>query len=111
MQRRPTRTTARQAPAAPERRRTLRRARLDPGGRKRPRSTPPRSRRPREPRRGESRVPLVLDPKRIDLRARRMSHRQLGPSWMEDAGEPRRLAGLDPERYDVLDLEVDGVAN
>ena len=30
---------------------------------------------------------------------------------MEDAGQPRRLARLDAERDDVLDLEVDGVAD
>ena len=30
---------------------------------------------------------------------------------MEDAGHPRGLARLDAERHDVLDLEVDGVAD
>ncbi len=30
---------------------------------------------------------------------------------MEHAVEPHRLAGLDPERHDVLDLEVDRVAD
>ena len=30
---------------------------------------------------------------------------------MEHAGEPNRLAGLDSERHDVLDLEIDHVAD
>ena len=30
---------------------------------------------------------------------------------MEDSGKPRGLAGLDPERDDVLHLEVDRIAD
>ena len=45
------------------------------------------------------------------LRARRVRDRQLGPGRVEDAGQLRRLAGLDAERHDVLDLEVDRVAD
>src|SRR5207248_4104407 len=37
--------------------------------------------------------------------------RQLGSGRVEDAGQARRPPRLDPEGNDVLDLEVDGVAD
>src|SRR5262245_49861478 len=75
---------------------------------KRPRSP---SRGPRELRGRHGGVALELDPERVDARARRLGDRQLGPGRVEDPGEPRGLAGLDAERNDVLDLEVDRVAD
>ncbi len=72
---------------------------------------PPRSGCPRELRRGEGGLPLILDAEGVDLRARRVCHRQLGAGGMEDAGELRGLAALHAEWHDVLDLEVHGVAD
>src|SRR5215210_7544724 len=69
------------------------------------------SRRPGEVRRRERGLALVLDPEGADVRAGRLGDRQLGAGGMEDAGEPRRLAGLHAEGDDVLDLEVDRVAD
>src|SRR4051812_21652726 len=66
---------------------------------------------PREVRRGERRLALVLDPERADARARGARDRQLGARRVEDAGEPRGLARGRAERDDVLDLEVDRVAD
>src|SRR4051794_24867178 len=54
---------------------------------------------------------LVLDPEGVDLRALRLGGGQLRASRVEDADDPHRFAGLDAERDDVLDLEVDGVAD
>src|SRR4051812_9082628 len=54
---------------------------------------------------------LVLDAERADLRALRLGHREVGAHRMEHAVEPDRLARLDAERHDVLDLEVDPVPN
>src|SRR5512144_2967785 len=66
------------------------------------------SRRPGEARPREAGAALVGDPERVDVRPRRTRHGEVGPRRVEDPGQPRRLAGLDPERHDVLDLEVDG---
>src|SRR5215210_5216506 len=74
-------------------------------------STTLTSGRPGEPRGREAGLALVLDPEGVDARARRMGDRQLGAGRVEDAREPRRLARLDAERHDVLDLEVDGVSD
>src|SRR3954447_20084982 len=52
---------------------------------------------------------LVLDAERADLRALRLGHREVGAHRMEHAVEPDRLAPLDAEPHDVLDLEVDPV--
>src|SRR5438552_12016778 len=71
----------------------------------------PRLGRPGELRRGESRLRLVLDTEGVDLGARRPRDGELGAGMMEDAGELRWFARLHPEGHDVLDLEVDGVAD
>src|SRR5919106_3642307 len=87
-----------------------------------PRPVPPSSRagreataltsgRPREGRVREAGLALVLDAEGTDARARRLGDRQLGAGRMEDAGQTRRLARLDAERDNVLDLEVDRVAD
>src|SRR5215207_693088 len=67
--------------------------------------------RPREGRVREAGLALVFDPEGADARARRLGDRQFGAGGMEDAAHPRRLARLDAERDDVLDLEVDRVAD
>src|SRR4051794_30200932 len=54
---------------------------------------------------------FVGDPEGADPAALRLRHGQVGPDWMEHAVEADRLAGLDAERHDVLDLEVDRVAD
>src|SRR4051812_16323482 len=64
---------------------------------------------PGEARAREARLALVLDAERVDAGPGRLRDRQLGPRRVEDAGQPRGLTRLDPERDDVLDLEVDGV--
>src|SRR4051812_9316889 len=69
------------------------------------------SRRPREARVRERRPALVLDAERVDARPHRPRDRQLRAGRMEDPRQPRGLARLDPERDDVLDLEVDRVAD
>src|SRR4051812_16358957 len=69
------------------------------------------SRCPGEARRRERGLPLVLDPEGADARAGRLRDRQLRAGRMEDAGEPSRLARLHAEGDDVLDLEVDAVAD
>src|SRR4051812_48643816 len=61
--------------------------------------------------RREPRLPLVLDAECIDLRALRLSHRQIGPSRVEHVLEPHRRTVLDTEGHDVLDLESDRVAD
>src|SRR3954469_2150402 len=66
---------------------------------------------PREPRGREAGLPLVLDAERADARARDPRDGQLRAGRVEDAAEPRRLARLHAERHDVLDLEVDRVAD
>src|SRR5512132_1110573 len=55
--------------------------------------------------------PLVLDAKRVDLRPLRLGDGQIGSHRVEHLLEPDRPAGLNPERDDVLDLEVDRVAD
>src|SRR3954447_15659473 len=57
----------------------------------------------------QARLPLVLDPEGADARPLRLGHREIGADRMEHALEPHRLARLDAERDDVLDLEVDPV--
>src|SRR3954468_620027 len=66
---------------------------------------------PGELRRGESGLALVLDAERVDLRALRLRHRQVGPGGVEHVLERDRGAVLDAERDDVLDLERDRVAH
>src|SRR5262245_3421442 len=57
----------------------------------------------------ESRLSVVLDAERTDLRPRRLGGCELGANRVEDPCQARRLARLDAERHDVLDLEVDRV--
>ena len=64
---------------------------------------------PRRTRTSRARLALVLDPERVDPRASRLGHREVRPGRVEHAGEADRLAGLDAEGHDVLDLEVDRV--
>src|SRR3954452_2561898 len=59
----------------------------------------------------EAGLALVLDAEGADARALRLRHREIRPDWVEHAGESHRLAGLHSERNDVLDLEVDPVAD
>src|SRR5262245_27920006 len=59
----------------------------------------------------EPRLPFVLDSERADARALRFRRGELRADRMEDADELCGLARLDPERDDVLDLEVDRVAD
>src|SRR4051812_8454154 len=54
---------------------------------------------------------LVSDAEGIDPSPFGLSHRQVRAHRMEHPVEADRLAGLDPERHDVLDLEVDRVAD
>src|SRR4051812_49159263 len=61
--------------------------------------------------RREPGLALVRYAEGVDLRAPRLGHRQVRPGGMEHAGEAHRLTRLDPERHDVLDLEVDRVAD
>src|SRR6478735_2527900 len=66
---------------------------------------------PREVRRREAGLPLVLDAERADPRPLRLGHRQVRTRGVEHAGELHRLTGLHAERHDVLDLEVDGITD
>src|SRR5207237_5161276 len=68
-----------------------------------------RSRGPRELGLRETGLALVLDTEGVDLRALRLGHGEVRPDRVEHAGEPDRLAGLDAEGHDVLDLEPDRV--
>src|SRR5438876_3129959 len=72
-------------------------------------STITRSSGPGELGRREPGLALVLDAEGVDPRARRLRDRQVRGHRVEHAGEPNRLAGLDAEGHDVLDLEVDHV--
>src|SRR5436309_13656282 len=67
--------------------------------------------RPGELRGREPALPFVLDPERVDPRARRLGDVELGAHRVEDPRDPRRLLGFLAERHDVLDLEVDRVAD
>src|SRR3954451_19145012 len=90
------------------------RAAAKAGASPRPRMTSPAaltSGGPGEVRRGERRLALVLDPERADAGARGARDRQLRAGRVEDAGELRGLARGRAERDDVLDLEVDRVAD
>src|SRR5690348_10712125 len=73
------------------------------------RATPSGS--PGELRAREGRLGLVRNAEGVDARARRVRNRQLAARRMEDPRELRRLTALDAERDDVLDLEVDRVAD
>src|SRR3954447_20525942 len=66
---------------------------------------------PREARLRQTRLSLVADAEGVDPGALRLSHHQVRPDRVEHAGEPHRLAGLDTEGDDVLDLEVDHVVH
>src|SRR3954452_5079296 len=59
----------------------------------------------------QTRLAFVGDAEGVDPRPFRLRHREVGPDRVEHAVEPDRLPGLDPERHDVLDLEVDGVTD
>src|SRR4051812_41125961 len=72
---------------------------------------PRRSRRPGELGRRQARLALVADPERVDPRPPRLADHELGPGRVEHPLQAHRLAGLDSERDDVLDLEVDRVAD
>src|SRR5690349_4137681 len=67
--------------------------------------------RPREARVREGRPAFVLDAEGVDARPCRLGDRQLRADRMEDPGQPRGLARLHPEGHDVLDLEVDRIAD
>src|SRR5919109_2733043 len=60
---------------------------------------------------GEAGLALVFDTEGADARSGCLRHREVGADRMEDAGDPRRLAGLYAERHHVLDLELDRVAD
>src|SRR5690242_1397820 len=64
---------------------------------------------PRELGRREPCLSLVLDAEGVDSRSRRLGDREVRGHGVEHALEPDRLAGLDAEGHDVLDLEVDHV--
>src|SRR4029078_11806017 len=66
---------------------------------------------PRELGGRKRRLPLVLDAKSTDPRPRRRGGGQSRRNRVEHAVEAHRLPGLDPERNDVLDLEVDRVSD
>ena len=55
--------------------------------------------------------PSYSMPKALIRRPLRLGHRQIRPDRVEHPGEPHRLAGLHTERDDVLDLEVDRIAD
>src|SRR5438067_6635010 len=59
----------------------------------------------------ETGLALVLDAEGVDPRPFRLRHREVRADRVEHAVEPDRLAGLDAEGHDVLDLEVDAVAD
>src|SRR5262245_57882785 len=61
--------------------------------------------------RREPGLALVLDPEGVDPRALRFGNREIGRDRMARALDPHRLACRDAERDDVLDLEVDRVAD
>src|SRR4051812_41552531 len=92
-----TAASANSSPIRPRRARAAANAAASP-----PRSaTPPSaltSRRPHEVRRRETRFALVLDAEGANGRAPRPGDRELRARGVEDAREPGRLAGLDPER-------------
>src|SRR5437773_965851 len=69
------------------------------------------SRRPGELRPRERGLALVGDPEGIDVGPRHVRDGELRPRRVEDAGQDGRLARLDAEGHDVLDLEVDLVAD
>src|SRR5688500_7457456 len=66
---------------------------------------------PGELRGGDAGPALVPDAEGIDPRAPRLGHRQVRRDGVEGVVEPDRLTVLLAERHDVLDLEVDGVAD
>src|SRR4051812_36914912 len=68
-------------------------------------------RRPGELRLGQSGPALVGDPERADAGPLGLGHREVGAHRVEHALEAHRLARLHAERDDVLDLEVDRVAD
>src|SRR5262249_26865531 len=69
------------------------------------------SRRPAELRRREPGLPFVLDAERVDARTLRLGRGHRRADRMEDADETNRLGRFDAERHDVLDLEVDRIAD
>ena len=66
---------------------------------------------PREVRLRQAGLPFVLDAEGVDPRSLRFGHRQIGTSRVEHPGELHGLTSLHPERNDVLDLEVDDIAD
>src|ERR1700754_5241083 len=66
---------------------------------------------PREVRLRQPGLPLVLDAEGTDPRPLRFGHRQIGTDRVEHPGELDGLTSLNTKRNDVLDLEVDGVAD
>src|SRR4051812_22929447 len=70
-----------------------------------------RSGSPGEVRLRQAGLAFVGDPEGVDARTLRLGHCQVGPDRVEHPGELDRLTGFDPERDDVLDLEVDPVAD
>src|SRR3954454_8969657 len=59
----------------------------------------------------KSRLALVLDSERADLRARRLGCREFGGHRGEDARQACRLSRFDAEGHDVLNLEIDSVTD
>src|SRR5262249_58714166 len=59
----------------------------------------------------ETRLPLEGDAEGVDVRPLRLCHRQVRADGMEHAVEADGAAGVDAEGDDVLDLEVDPVAD
>src|SRR2546429_8931 len=69
------------------------------------------SRCPGELRGREPGLALVLDAERVDVGAPRLCDRQVGANRVDHPVDPPGLAGAHTERDDVLDLEVDRVAD
>src|SRR6516225_9863945 len=66
---------------------------------------------PGELRLREAVLAFVLDAEGVDPRALRLCDDELRPKRVVHADEPHRLAGLHAEGHDVLDLEVDRIAD
>src|SRR4051794_18118 len=109
----PTPPSARSTATSPSRARTATNAGLSPSrsAREATAGSALTSRGPGELRIRQTRLAFVLDAECVDSRALGFSHRQVRPHRMEHAVELDRLAALDAERDDVLDLEVDHVAD
>src|SRR4051812_19548064 len=108
----PTAASANSSPTRPRRTRTAAKAgaRPSPAGRTCAGALTG-SRGPGELRRRQPGLPLVPDAERVDPRPLRLGHGQVRPGRVEHAVEADRGPVLLAERNDVLDLEVDDVAD